>query len=171
MVKFDPSGEFILDVRRRSQPRPRGGDVCTAASGDLCKEGGFGFWAQPENSPFTGFSQVGEVAVDGTAGPSAGDVYVVERARGQIFKFDSSGHLVEDWGIGGQLDLAWVAGIAVDAPGHLLALDGGQGSALRVFDADGRRSRLDLDAWWDLGEEAWRSTPRVAITRSAATPR
>jgi NHL repeat len=71
------------------------------------------------------------VAVDNTAGASAGDVYVADTARKVVEKFDASGNLVAGWGSGGVLDgssatggpFAGIVGIAVDTTGDLFVHD------------------------------------------------
>jgi DNA-binding beta-propeller fold protein YncE len=67
------------------------------------------------------------IAVDNSAGPSHGDVYVADSADNVISKFDAAGALVTSWGTGGQLDgssaeegpFAQLDGIAVDPAGNL----------------------------------------------------
>jgi hypothetical protein len=71
------------------------------------------------------------VAVDNSAGPSAGDVYVGDVGTNLVQKFDASGDLVAGWGSGGQLDgsaatggpFTAIAGIALDTSGHLFVYD------------------------------------------------
>jgi hypothetical protein len=67
------------------------------------------------------------VAVDNSASPSSGDVYVVDSATNVISKFEADGTLVPSWGSGGQLDgstategpFLQIGGIAVDSVGTL----------------------------------------------------
>ncbi len=71
------------------------------------------------------------VAVDNSAGPSAGDVYVGDSGDGLVSKFTAAGALVESWGVHGQLDgstatdgpFATIDGIAVDAGGTLMVIN------------------------------------------------
>ncbi len=66
------------------------------------------------------------VAVDGSSGPSAGDVYVGDTGNGSIgsvSKFTPEGALVTGWGSGGHSpDSHPLDGIAVDLTGNLFVL-------------------------------------------------
>ena len=65
------------------------------------------------------------VAVDGSTGPSDGDVYVADTGTGLISKFNPAGNLITSWGSEGQISISGgLAGIAVDAAGNLLVLNG-----------------------------------------------
>jgi hypothetical protein len=65
------------------------------------------------------------VAVDNSAGASAGDVYVGDTGNNRVSKFSAEGALVESWGVSGQLDgsstgrgsFGALAGIAVGTAG------------------------------------------------------
>ncbi len=67
------------------------------------------------------------VAVDNSASPSSGDVYVVDSATNVISKFEANGTLVSSWDGDGQLDgstasegpFLQIGGIAVDSTGNL----------------------------------------------------
>jgi hypothetical protein len=67
------------------------------------------------------------VAVDNSASPSSGDVYVVDSAVNRVSKFEADGTLLTSWGAGGQLDgsaategpFLQIGGIAVDSGGNL----------------------------------------------------
>jgi hypothetical protein len=71
------------------------------------------------------------IAIDNTAGASAGDVYVGDTTTNQVQKFSVTGNLVTAWGSGGQLDgttatdgpFGGLAGIAVDTTGNLNVID------------------------------------------------
>jgi DNA-binding beta-propeller fold protein YncE len=71
------------------------------------------------------------IAVDNSAGASAGDVYVGDTGDNLVTKFDSNGGLVSSWGTGGQLNgstatdgpFGSLAGIAVDSSGTLDVFD------------------------------------------------
>jgi hypothetical protein len=83
------------------------------------------------------------VAVDNSAGPSAGDVYVADTGDGLISKFTAEGALIGSWGTSGQLNgstadkgpFGGLAGIAVGATGTLLAIN--ESSILFKFTQDG----------------------------------
>jgi hypothetical protein len=83
------------------------------------------------------------IAVDNSAGPSAGDVYVGDTGDQEVSKFTAEGALVESWGVKGQLDgstatggpFGSIAGIALDAGGTLLVIN--EGSHLFEFAQDG----------------------------------
>jgi hypothetical protein len=96
------------------------------------------------------FSAPTFVAVDNSAGASAGDVYVADTARNVVDKFDASGNLVAGWGAGGQLDgssaaggpFTGIAGIALDTSGDLF-----------VYDPNGRN-------WFEFGQDG---TPAATV--------
>ena len=121
--KFDSSGNFIL-MFGKDVDQTTGANVCTAASGDTCQAGVSG------SSPGA-FTSPTFVAVDGSSGPSAGDVYVADTGDNLVSKFDSSGNLITGWGNSGQLNgstatngpFGSLAGIAVDTSGNLFVLD------------------------------------------------
>ena len=92
--KFDKDGNLILMFGREVNATT-GGDVCTVVSGHLCKPGVSG------SSPGQ-FTTPTFVAVDNSAGPSQGAVYVGDTANDLVSKFDSSGNLIESWGSFGQ---------------------------------------------------------------------
>lgn len=82
-----------------------------------------------------GFALPKDLAVDPSAGPTAGDVYVVDKAHGRVLRFDSGGHRDTVWADEGELRLSGAAGVAVDANGrlHVLAL-GSSEDLVRTFD-------------------------------------
>ena len=94
--KFDSSGHFIL-MFGKEVDQTTGGNVCTAASGDTCQAG-------TEGTTPAAFTRPTYLAVDNSAGPSAGDVYVGDPGDGLVQKFDATGHLVTSWGPGGSKD-------------------------------------------------------------------
>ena len=73
------------------------------------------------------------IAIDDSAGPSAGDVYVGDTGDNVVTKFTATGELVKTWGVGGQLDgsttgggsFDLLAGVAVDDSGQLDVINGG----------------------------------------------
>jgi Fibronectin type III domain len=72
------------------------------------------------------------VAVDNSAGTSAGDVYVADTTSNLVQKFTASGALVAGWGSVGRLDgstatdgpFGLIAGVAVDTGGVLMVING-----------------------------------------------
>ena len=121
--KFNENGEFLLmfgkEVNKtavESHAPEAQQNLCTAASGAKCQAG------MPDLSPGA-FDSPTFVAVDGSSGPSAGDVYVGDPEQGRVSKFDSEGHLIATWGTDGELDFAHLEGIAVDPEGNLFVLD------------------------------------------------
>jgi DNA-binding beta-propeller fold protein YncE len=100
-------------------------ETCTALLG--CQQGLAGSAPGQFESPAT-------IAIDDSAGPSAGDVYVGDTADNLITKFTATGELIESWGVEGQLNgsttslgsLAPLAGVAVDSSGELYAMTGGE---------------------------------------------
>lgn len=112
--KFDSSGNFILMFGKRvdktkvekreaeeaaSEPitiTADEEDLCTTASGDVC---------QPGVSASTpgAFEDPTYLAVDNYPG-GEGDIYVADDGDDLVQKFDSSGHVLLDWGTSGQKD-------------------------------------------------------------------
>lgn len=136
--KFSASGNFILmfgkDVNKtkvEANSSEAESDVCTAASGDTCQQGTEG------TGPGAFVGKQLAVAVDGSGGPSAGDVYVANNTKnpeeskrgegageGVVTKFDENGEVISSWGVGGQLHGAVQPfgspnGITVDPAGNL----------------------------------------------------
>lgn len=135
--KFSASGNFILmfgkdvnktKVEANSTEAER--DVCTAASGDICQQGTEG------TGPGAFVGKPLAVAVDGSSGPSADDVYVANTTKspeskagegageGVVTKFDENGEVISSWGAGGQMHgsvqpFGAVNGITVDPAGNL----------------------------------------------------
>jgi hypothetical protein len=93
--KFDSAGHFIL-MFGKEVDRTTGGDVCTAASGDVCQAGVSG------SSPGA-FELPSWVAVDnsGVLGQQ-GDVYVADDFTGVVSKFNAEGDLISTWGNNGE---------------------------------------------------------------------
>jgi WD40-like Beta Propeller Repeat len=97
--KFDSSGHLIL-MFGKGVDATTGGDVCTVASGDTCKDGTA--LSSPGGFDFGG---IGGIAVDNSGVPGQqGDVYVSEfsgkipKEEGVISKFNSDGGLIASWG-------------------------------------------------------------------------
>jgi hypothetical protein len=118
VLQFSSTGSFI-----RAFGADVGGpgiDVCTVG----CVAG------TSESSPGA-FETPTFVAVDNSAGPSGGDVYVVDSRTtvtdDVVSKFEADGTLIASWGSGGQLDgstategpFGEIGGIAVDSAGSL----------------------------------------------------
>jgi hypothetical protein len=120
VVKFGPAGNFIL-MFGDGVNATTGGDVCTASSGNVC---GAGNEASPSGVPAGAFRAPEYIAVDSSAGPSAGHVYVGDTGTETVSKFDSSGTPIQGWGSGGQLEIAGVGllGIAVRPGGNLVVV-------------------------------------------------
>jgi DNA-binding beta-propeller fold protein YncE len=85
------------------------------------------------------------VAVDNSAGPSKGDVYVGDTGDGVVTKFSESGVLIESWGTKGQLNgsttlagsFGALAGIAVGSAGTGTLYVLNTAKALSEFGQDG----------------------------------
>ena len=93
--KFGPAGNLIL-MFGKDVDKTTGASVCTTASGDTCKAGLSG------SSPGE-LEEPTYIAVDGSLGASAGDVYVGDTADNTISKFTPEGSLIESWSTNGQL--------------------------------------------------------------------
>jgi hypothetical protein len=132
--KFDSSGHLLLMFGKRvnktavEEAKPEAQqNVCLAA--EVCQPGTAGSTPGAFQSNEALF-----IAVDGSTGPSAGDVYVGDAGSSlgadEVTKFDENGRLVSAWGSGGQLDgstapegpFSQIGGIAVDPVGNLWVL-------------------------------------------------
>jgi sugar lactone lactonase YvrE len=117
-----------------------GFEVCgpEAIPSSACQEGSSGMEPGQFESPTF-------IALDTSAGPSAGDVYVGDAGDNVVTKFTAAGGLVESWGVKGQLSgesatsppggvagpFGALAGVAVDAGGDLWVYD--QSSSMFEF--------------------------------------
>lgn len=115
--KFDSEGNFLL-MFGHGVNQTTEGDVCTAASGDTCRVG-------TETSSAAGFQCPNYVVVDGSSGPSAGDVYVGDVCQQKIHKYGEGGNLITGWGNEGVLSrseatFGSILGITVTGTGQLL---------------------------------------------------
>ena len=123
--KFSPTGSFILmfgkevnETKVKAAAPEAEQDICTAASGNTCQSGA-------RSAAPGAFESPAFVAVDGSSGPSSGDVYVGDTGDNIVSKFDEEGQLVTAWGSGGQIEgspseaFGPLAGIAVDHNGSL----------------------------------------------------
>ena len=86
--KFDPDGNFIL-MFGKGVNATTGGDLCTAASGDTCKNG-------VSSTASGGFANPNRIEVD----QSSGAVYVAASSS-RVAKYDENGNLVTGWSAGG----------------------------------------------------------------------
>jgi hypothetical protein len=136
--KFDSAGNFVL-MFGKGVDQTTGGNVCPASPGDVCQAGS-------SSSTAGGFITPKYIAVDNDpTSPSEGDVYVADPGAELVQKFDSSGHIVSSWGVGGQKDGTdndlggWTVvggplfGVAVGGPHGTLYVGGNQGSSDNVF--------------------------------------
>jgi hypothetical protein len=127
--QFSASGSFIRAWGWGVMNASPQAQTCTTATG--CQTGLSGTSPGQFEAPVF-------IAVDNSAGPSAGDVYVAEgrpyterESANVISKFNSEGQLIASWGVDGQLDGATsspgfgkIAGLAVDSAGDLDLLPG-----------------------------------------------
>jgi hypothetical protein len=93
--KFDSAGHFILMLGKEVD-RTTGGNVCTAASGDVCQAGVAG--TVPGAFVFPTWVAVDNSGVLG----QQGDVYVADRSSDLVTKFNSEGDVVSSWGNNGE---------------------------------------------------------------------
>jgi len=123
--KFSTTGQFILmfgkevnETKVKAAAATVEQNVCTAASGDICKAG-------TSASTPGAFESPTFVAVDSSSGLSSGAVYVGDTGDTLISKFNEEGKLTSNWGSGGELEgpptetFSPLAGIAVDDTGKL----------------------------------------------------
>jgi hypothetical protein len=145
--KFDSSGHLILmfgkavNKTKVEEGKPEAEqNVCLVT--ETCQPGTAAstpgaFSPSPYGGPF--------VAVDSSAGSSAGDVYVSDERR--ITKFDENGHVASLWATAGQLAgtgttegaFVEIRGIAVDPSGNLWAAEsrvpvGGPAGTARAYE-------------------------------------
>jgi hypothetical protein len=166
--KFDSEGHFLLmfgkEVNKTAvaekATRSSEEGVCPAAGhpSDECQVGTAARTPGAFDAPGNFFRLL--LAVDNSAGPSAGDVYVGNHGKGAcdnyVTKFDPEGHLISSWGHEGQLngetwqlfqpdcgaisrfneDFDAVNGMAVDSAGRLW-VDANMGSSLMEFSSLG----------------------------------
>lgn len=133
--KFSAAGSFIL-IFGDEVDQTTGGDVCTAASGDVCKAG---LQAPSSGAGPGAFGRPVFVAVDSSSGPSSGDVYVADWDTKQVSKFDAGGNPVTGWGEEGHLDFATqIFGVAVGPDGKLFVQTGRWNeTTISVYGQDG----------------------------------
>jgi DNA-binding beta-propeller fold protein YncE len=113
--KFDSSGNLLL-MFGKDVNQTTGGNVCTIASGNTCRAGASG--TAPGELVAPNF-----IAVDNSAGPSKGDVYVGDAGDNIVSKFTENGALIESWGTEGQFSgINPLYGLAVDQSGNLFIL-------------------------------------------------
>jgi hypothetical protein len=138
--KFDSAGNFILMFGREvnktavdESGTEAEEDLCTATSGDECQAG----------TPSGDFVNPTFITVDGSSGPSAGDVYLADQEGGTISKFDPSGHLITSWASEGLLSPGGgpIFGITVAPGDDLKVLTGGE---LGSFAQDGTPQGFNL---------------------------
>ncbi len=118
--EFDSSGTFIRAWGWGVADGASSFETCTAS----CQAGVSGSGAGQFETPTM-------IAVDNSAGPSAGDVYVGDTGDNLVTKFTAAGAIVSSWGSGGQLDgstasggpFGALAGVAVDTGGNLWVFD------------------------------------------------
>ena len=121
--KFDSAGNLVW-IAGKAVDKSTGANLCTVASHDECQPG-------EEGSSPGAFQAPTFVAVDNSAGPSQGDVYVADTEDNMVTKFTPEGALVSAWGSSGQLNgsaaeegpFSTIAGIATDASGNLFVYD------------------------------------------------
>lgn len=92
IVKFAPNGQFDLMWGHSVNEGTGNPDICTSVGppANICTPSqGFGSGAGS-------FFNLNDVAVDGSSGPSAGDVYTL--GDGVVQKFDPTGHIIASWG-------------------------------------------------------------------------
>jgi hypothetical protein len=137
--KYDSAGNFVLMFGDEVN-ETTGGDVCPVNPADVCKAGTNGGGSQQLGSP-------NFVAVDNSAGPSKGDVYVSEFGSRTVRKYSENGVLETGWATGGVLTgigsanggpFSLVGGIVVDNAGNLAVLNNGgsQGGKVIKFQQD-----------------------------------
>ena len=127
--KFTAGGALILmfgkEVNETADNSPGSTevekDVCTVSSGDTCKTG------VPGDGDPGGFVRPEYIAVDGSTGPSGGDVYVGdvggEGISGSVSKYSPSGGLIRTWGVAGEISgFSRLFGVAVDPNGSVFVL-------------------------------------------------
>jgi hypothetical protein len=135
--KFTPAGQFLLIFGKEVNKAAVASPLSTEAERNVCDAGEECQSGAPGTSPGA-FEAPTYLAVDGSAGPSAGDVYVADPTTRLVQKFDSSGHIVSSWGEAGQkngtdtgsaANFKNIWGLAVGATGNLYVLNNPEGEA------------------------------------------
>ncbi|HEV7493185.1 hypothetical protein [Baekduia sp.] len=105
------------------------------------------------------------IAVDNSAGASAGDVYVGDTATNAVFKFDATGNLVTTWGSGGRLD----GSTATDGPfGALAGMTVDTSGTLDVFDTNTRMFEFGQNGSFSTNFTTVRGTSPAGLSVDAA---
>ena len=108
VVQFDKDGNFIRTWGEEVNATT-GGDVCTAASGNTCKEGVAG----TAGGQFS--TELGGIGVDNSGGPASGSVYIQDMLNNRVQRFDNDGDFVLTWGKAVNLDTGGDVCPATDA--------------------------------------------------------
>jgi sugar lactone lactonase YvrE len=95
--QFDSSGHFVRAWGWGVADGKEEFEICTSTT--TCRKGIQP--AEPTHSKPGQFDVPQFIAVDGSSGPSEGDVYVADGGTGLVQKFTGTGELVSTWGNGG----------------------------------------------------------------------
>jgi hypothetical protein len=142
--KFDASGAYVSQITGLSRP---GSLAVDASTGDLYildedevkkyDPTSASLTTFATGTPAGSFERAVSLAVDNSAGASAGDVYVDELANNVVAKFDSSGAFLSQLSGPASGSFSQVSGVAVDpVSGDLYVADDGAGT-VEQFDAAG----------------------------------
>jgi len=127
--KFDATGKFVL-MFGGGVNQTTAGNLCTAASGNTCKQGVAG----SGNGAFGGTTTMVGIAVD----PVSHDVYVADPTNNRIQRFDSGGNFksaISNPGTG-TTQFTNAKGVATDAAGNLYIVDSGN-NRVQKFNSSG----------------------------------
>lgn len=163
--KFDETGHFILmfgDGVNQTKSEQVGSteaerDVCTLASGNVCREG------QMSSANYPHFSEPSSIAVDNSNSPSKGDIYVGDTGDGVISKFTPDGQIVTSWGKNGQLGLE---GEFIHGEYGFVGMTIAQTTGyLWVVERSGQ-----ISSWDDRGFFSFRTRPSLPYSLSNGNP-
>lgn len=127
--KFDANGNFILMFGKEVNATTNG-DVCTEASGDVCKAG-------VETSAPGGFGNPSTNEPGLAVSPVDGDVFAADPLNRRIQRFDPDGTFVGVIGSSANFGTQQPRAIAVDSRGIVYASDGNSSAQIDRYDAYG----------------------------------
>lgn len=132
--KFSSTGTFLAAWGWGVTDGTAQSEVCTSG----CETGIQGSGAGQFSNPIA-------IAVDNSAGPSAGDVYVADQGNTAVEKFNSSGTYLSSIAAASGDPFSTVVGVATDPTGNVWV--SAPGSAANVEEFDGSATNAPITQW------------------------